>query len=74
VRIVEIGKEHDEEMEVLRGEMSEVQKVADRVVDAEEKSTVNQEKRDFFEARFNEVLKQKKKLHNSLLDLGGKIR
>jgi len=73
-KVVELGKEHEEEMDNVGAEKEEVQKVADRVVDAEEKSKLNQEKRDFFEARFNEVLKQKKKLHNNLLDLGGKIR
>ena len=58
----------------LAEEKSKIQKVADRVVEAESSAKENQSKRDFFEARFNEILKQKKKLHNELSDMAGKIR
>jgi len=61
-------------IEELKAEKAEIQMVADRVEKAEEASRVNQEKRDFYEDQYKEVLAQKKKLHNKLEDMKGKVR
>jgi chromosome segregation ATPase len=61
-------------IESLKAEKAEIQLVADRVEKAEEASRMNQEKRDFYEDQYKEVLAQKKKLHNKLEDLKGKVR
>ncbi|GMI14839.1 hypothetical protein TrLO_g12317 [Triparma laevis f. longispina] len=58
----------------LKAEKAEIQVVAERVEKAEELSRVNQEKRDFYEDQYKEVLAQKKKLHNKLEDMKGKVR
>ena len=61
-------------IEQLKADKAKIQLVADRVTAAEELSENNQEKRDFYENQYKEVLAQKKKLHNKLEDLKGKVR